>query len=174
MSSSTKIVVIPMKRLIMAGVAIVAVILLIIIIALSLNSEPASSSSNNIYNSNAKTNSDNVVSNSTNETVESNNTSVQGNTYIPGVYTASLSLNGNPVDIQVTVDKNNINNIEMVNVSDSITTMYPLIQNVFDEIANEVMKNGTAKNISYKADNKYTSTMILNAIDEALSKCIVR
>ena len=148
MSSSTKIVVIPMKRLIMAGVAIVAVILLIIIIALSLNSEPAPFSSNN--------------------------TSVQGNTYIPGVYTASLSLNGNPVDIQVTVDKNNINNIEMVNVSDSITTMYPLIQNVFDEIANEVMKNRTAKNISYKADNKYTSTMILNAIDEALSKCIVR
>ena len=37
MSSSTKIVVIPMKRLIMAGVAIVAVVLLIIIIALSLN-----------------------------------------------------------------------------------------------------------------------------------------
>jgi uncharacterized protein with FMN-binding domain len=76
--------------------------------------------------------------------------------------------------VQVTVDKNNINSIEMVNLSDSVTTMYPLIENVFNDIANEVIKNGTIQNISYKADNKYTSTMILKAIGEALDKCTVR
>lgn len=36
-------------------------------------------------------------------------------------------LDGNPVDIKVTLDKNNINNIELVNLSDSVTTMYPML-----------------------------------------------
>lgn len=46
--------------------------------------------------------------------------------YTAGVYSSSVILNGNPVDIRVTVDEDNINNIEMVNISDSVTTMYPL------------------------------------------------
>ena len=185
MNSSTKIVVIPMKRLIICGIAALAVIILIIVLLLNINN-----STGNIYNSNVKTSSDNINGSKTSDTAKNNsitnnsshnissNDKIQAAndviTYNPGVYTSSLSLNGNAVDVQVTVDKNNINSIEMVNLSDSVTTMYPLIENVFNDIANEVIKNGTIQNISYKADNKYTSTMILKAIGEALDKCTVR
>ena len=55
--------------------------------------------------------------------------------FCPGVYTASILLDGNPVDIQVTVDSSNINSIELVNLSESITTMYPKLTTSFDEVA---------------------------------------
>ena len=188
MNSSTKIVVIPMKRLIICGIAALAVIILIIVLLLNINNSTGKASGN-IYNSNVKTSSDNIngsntsdtaknnsIKNNSSDNISSNNKIQAANdviTYNPGVYTSSLSLNGNAVDVQVTVDKNNINSIEMVNLSDSVTTMYPLIENVFND-ADEVIKNGTIQNISYKADNKYTSTMILKAIGEALDKCTVR
>ena len=85
-----------------------------------------------------------------------------------GRYTAG---NGNPVDIRVTVDEDNINNIEMVNISDSVTTMYPLIQNSFEEIKSSVIANGGVEGVTYSSENKYTSVMILKAIENALDKC---
>jgi len=93
--------------------------------------------------------------------------------YAAGVYSSSVTLNGNPVDIRVTVDEDNINNIEMVNVSESITTMYPLIQNSFDEIKNSVIANGGVEGVTYSSENKYTATMILKAVKNALDKCTV-
>ncbi|MGN0406953.1 MAG: hypothetical protein ACI4EJ_01720 [Bacteroides sp.] len=94
--------------------------------------------------------------------------------YAAGVYSSSVTLNGNPVDIRVTVDENNINNIEMVNVSETVTTMYPLIQNSFEEIKNSVIENDGVEGVTYSSENKYTATMILKAIDSALEKCRVR
>jgi uncharacterized protein with FMN-binding domain len=96
------------------------------------------------------------------------------NTYTPGVYTASVNLNGNPIDIQVTVDKDNINSIDILNVSDAVTTMYPMLESSFEELAAAVIENGSTQNITYSADNKYTSTMLLNAIQSALDKCTVK
>lgn len=94
--------------------------------------------------------------------------------YAAGVYSSSVILNGNPVEIRVTVDEDNINNIEMVNVSESVTTMYPLIQNSFEEIKNSVIENDGVEGVTYSSDNKYTATMILKAIDSALEKCRVQ
>lgn len=91
--------------------------------------------------------------------------------YTAGVYSSSVILNGNPVDIRVTVDEDNINNIEMVNISDSVTTMYPLIQNSFEEIKSSVIANGGVEGVTYSSENKYTSVMILKAIENALDKC---
>ena len=90
--------------------------------------------------------------------------------YSPGVYTSSILLNGTPIDIQVTVDSDNINNIEMVNLSESVQTMYPMLNSSFDEIKTDVINNGSTDNITYNASSKYTATMLLSAIDSALAK----
>ena len=95
-------------------------------------------------------------------------------TYTPGVYTASMSLNGTPVDVQVTVDKHNINSIDLVQVSETVTTMYPMLTENFEQLSVAVMQSGSTKNIAYDAENKYTSTMLLNAIQAALDKCTVK
>ena len=85
------------------------------------------------------------------------------------VYKRQL-LNGTPIDIQVTVDSDNINNIEMVNLSESVQTMYPMLNSSFDEIKTAVINNGSTDNITYNASSKYTATMLLSAIDSALAK----
>lgn len=159
MSSNTKIVVIHMKELIIGAAIAVAVIILLIFTIVSLSGKSRSTG--------------NTTGSKVSSAKTTSSTNIK-NTYTPGVYTTSITLNGNPVDIQVTVDKDNINSIEMVNVSEAITTMYPMLQNSFQELADSVIQNGSTQNITYNSDNKYTSTMLLNAIQTTLDKATIQ
>lgn len=154
MSGSTRIVVIPLKKLIVMVCVIAALIILAAIFIFGGSSSDATKSTG--------------VNISTSTDTVKKNTSCP--TYSPGVYTSSILLNGTPIDIQVTVDSDNINNIEMVNLSESVQTMYPMLNSSFDEIKTAVINNGSTDNITYNAGSKYTATMLLSAIDSALAK----
>lgn len=154
MSGSTRIVVIPLKKLIIMACVIAALIILAAIFIFGGSSSDAAKSTG--------------VNISTSTDTVKKNTSCP--TYSPGVYTSSILLNGTPIDIQVTVDSDNINNIEMVNLSESVQTMYPMLNSSFDEIKTAVINNGSTDNITYNAGSKYTATMLLSAIDSALAK----
>lgn len=159
MNSKTKIIVIHMRELLIGGIIVAALIIGLIFFMISAMSNANNNKTGRPGGSNSSktTSSDNIQ-----------------HTYSPGVYTASITLNGNPVDVQVTVDKNNINSIELIQVSDAVTTMYPLLQTNFDELSKTVMETGTTQNITYSSENKYTSTMLLNAIQSALDKCTIK
>ena len=154
MSGSTRIVVIPLKKLIVMVCVIAALIILAAIFIFGGSSSDAAKSTG--------------VNISTSTDTVKKNTSCP--TYSPGVYSSSILLNGTPIDIQVTVDSDNINNIEMVNLSESVQTMYPMLNSSFDEIKTAVINNGSTDNITYNAGSKYTATMLLSAIDSALAK----
>lgn len=154
MSGSTRIVVIPLKKLIVMVCVIAALIILAAIFIFGGSSSDAAKNTG--------------VNISTSTDTVKKNTSCP--TYSPGVYTSSILLNGTPIDIQVTVDSDNINNIEMVNLSKSVQTMYPMLNSSFDEIKTAVINNGSTDNITYNAGSKYTATMLLSAIDSALAK----
>lgn len=154
MSGSTRIVVIPLKKLIVMVCVIAALIILAAIFIFGGSSSDAAKSTG--------------VNISTSTDTVKKNTSCP--TYSPGVYTSSILLNGTPIDIQVTVDSDNINNIEIVNLSESVQTMYPMLNSSFDEIKTAVINNGSTDNITYNAGSKYTATMLLSAIDSALAK----
>ena len=154
MSGSTRIVVTPLKKLIIMVCVIAALIILAAIFIFGGSSSDAAKSTG--------------VNISTSTDTVKKNTSCP--TYSPGVYTSSILLNGTPIDIQVTVDSDNINNIEMVNLSESVQTMYPMLNSSFDEIKTAVINNGSTDNITYNAGSKYTATMLLSAIDSALAK----
>ena len=154
MSGLTRIVVIPLKKLIVMVCVIAALIILAAIFIFGGSSSDAAKSTG--------------VNISTSTDTVKKDTSCP--TYSPGVYTSSILLNGTPIDIQVTVDSDNINNIEMVNLSESVQTMYPMLNSSFDEIKTAVINNGSTDNITYNAGSKYTATMLLSAIDSALAK----
>lgn len=154
MSGSTRIVVIPLKKLIIMVCVIAALIILAAIFIFGGSSSDAAKSTG--------------VNISTSTDTVKKNTSCP--TYSPGVYTSSILLNGTPIDIQVTVDSDNINNIEMINLSESVQTMYPMLNSSFYEIKTAVINNGSTDNITYNAGSKYTATMLLSAIDSALAK----
>ena len=90
--------------------------------------------------------------------------------YIPGIYTTELILDGQIVDIEVIVATDSITSIRLVNLSEAITTMYPLLQPTFDAVCSQVYEKQSLENISYSAENKYTSLVLLQAIGKSLEK----
>ena len=91
-------------------------------------------------------------------------------TYTAGVYTSSILFKNRAIDVQVTVDANRINSISLVNLDESVTTMYPLVEPALEELAEQILKKQSTEGISYSATNQYTSLMLLDAIDDALEK----
>ncbi len=145
MSSKTKIVVLHLKELIYTGIFIVLGILFIVLLII-------------MFFPGNKGNS--------NSSIESSSESI----YSPGVYTTSLSLNDHTVDIEVVVDENHINSVRLVNLNETVTAMYPLIEPSFEQIANQLYETQSIDAITYSEDTKYTTLVLLDAINASLDK----
>lgn len=89
--------------------------------------------------------------------------------YVPGVYTTPITLNNAAMDLEVRVDEDQINSIRLVNLSETVTSMLPLVKPSLDSIAAQIYETQSTDNIYYEQSNQYTSQMLLKAIDEALS-----
>ena len=118
MSSKTKIVVLHVKELIYTGIFVVLGILFLVLLIV-------------MFLPDKKENQETMAPGVTEETVK----------YVPGVYTTSLILNGNVVEIEVTVDEYNINSVRLKNLDDAVTTMYPLLEPAFDNLATQIVEN---------------------------------
>ena len=90
--------------------------------------------------------------------------------YTAGVYTSSIQLNNNAIDVEVMVDDTHINSISLVNLDETTAAMYPLMQPALDNLSQQIYENQSLENISYEDDNQYTSMVLLNAIQDALDK----
>lgn len=90
--------------------------------------------------------------------------------YQPGVYTSTVTLNNTEFEIEVSVDSSHINSIRCSNLDDTVATMYPLFQPTVEQIAEQVIKSQSVENIAYSGENTYTSQVIMDAIEDALSK----
>ena len=90
--------------------------------------------------------------------------------YIPGVYTTQLLLGNESLDVEVIVDKDSITSIRLVEVSDSVATMYPLLQPTLDSICEQVYAQQSLESVTYTAESKYTSLVLLEAIQASLDK----
>ena len=141
MSSKTKIVVLRMKELIYTGIFVALGIILILLLVFMFAPKDSKP--------------------------DTTNTSDK---YVPGVYSSSIMLNGNAVDIAVTVDKDSIASIQMVNVNEMVSTMYPLMEPALDNLAEQIIASQSLDHITYPEENQYTSLVILDAVERALDK----
>lgn len=96
--------------------------------------------------------------------------SVETMRYVAGVYTSSIQFGEHAVDMQVIVDENRIQSVSMVNLDETVETMYPLMEPALENIADQVVEKQTTEGITYNADYQYTSVVLLNAIENALAK----
>ena len=93
-------------------------------------------------------------------------------TYTAGVYTSSILFKDSSIDVQVTVDANRISSISLVNLDESVATMYPLVEPALEELTEQILKKQSTEDISYSSGNQYTSLMLLEAIHSALEKAV--
>ncbi len=97
----------------------------------------------------------------------------ENSAYIPGIYHAPMELGENTVDIEVVVDDNRIRSITMYHTSDSIATMYPLMEPALETLAVQIYEKQSLDDITYSEENRYTSMLLLNTIEQALEKAKV-
>ena len=93
--------------------------------------------------------------------------------YTPGIYTSTVTLNNNDLEVEVSVDESHINSIRFSNLDESVTTMYPLIQPAIEDIAEQIYDSQSLENIQYSSDSPYTSQVIFHAIQNALDKASI-
>lgn len=97
-------------------------------------------------------------------------TSAEPSSYIPGIYTTSLILGSQNVNVEVAVDAHHINSISYEPLSDSVTTMYPLMASAVNELSEQICQTQSLENLSYPEGSQYTSKALVNAIKLALHK----
>ncbi|QUH30247.1 hypothetical protein [Vallitalea guaymasensis] len=91
-------------------------------------------------------------------------------TYVPGVYTSSIVIENQPVNVEVVVDKNHINSINLTNLDSAIATLNPALVPTLSDLEIQLVNDTSFENLSIKTDTKYTSSLLLGAIEKALDK----
>ena len=97
----------------------------------------------------------------------------QSASFVPGVYTSSITLGSQNLNVEVAVDADRIQSVCLISLDESITTMYPLMQPVMDDLA-QIIDAQSTENLSYSMETRYTSQALIGAIDRALEKAKVR
>ena len=96
-------------------------------------------------------------------------TSSSDGTYKSGVYSSILNIGGQTeLQLLTTVDNGRVSHIDIVNLSDAVTVMYPLITPSLNEINAQLDAGCAIEDITYSGDNKYTTTLILQAVMDAI------
>lgn len=90
--------------------------------------------------------------------------------YTPGVWTSSIILNDTALNLEVVLDANNINSVQIVNIDDTITTMFPLVKPSLESIANQLYEGVDIDSIVLSEDSKYTEQALIKAVKIALEK----
>lgn len=90
--------------------------------------------------------------------------------YTAGLYTASMTLGGNPVEIAVTVDRDYISSVSFHQLDETVAAMYPLMEPTLQALSSQICEKQSVDDISYSEDSQYTSMMLMNTIRTALKK----
>ena len=179
MSSNTKIVVLRSKELVYALVLLV-VSVLIIMVAVSLfipskdSTDEKSAQPSPEVSSEVSSEASQGVSSETPVDVNAGAGAIYTtDTNVPGINSSTLQLGSSTVELQITVDKNHINSINMTNIDESITTLYPLMRPTLSELSAVILAEQSIDNISYNDENRYTSMLLMQAITQTLDTAVV-
>ena len=58
--------------------------------------------------------------------------------YQPGIYSSTITLGENTLNVAVTVDSETITGVSIENLNETVTTMYPLLEPALEEINNKI------------------------------------
>lgn len=92
--------------------------------------------------------------------------------YIPGKYTSSITLGDKNIDVEVTVDNNEILSIELLNLDEQQQVFYPLVEPAMANISEQIIDKQSL-DIDLSSNSSKTESIILEAIKQALNQALV-
>ena len=69
--------------------------------------------------------------------------------YVAGVYTSSIIFNDKTIDVEVMVDEQKIQSISLVNLDETVTAMYPLMEPALDNLKEQIYDSQSTDALSY-------------------------
>ncbi len=191
MSSKTRLYVIKSKELIYTTLfVVVALVLVILMVCMFLpdkNNKKSSNKNTNptISNPQSETTSDitsptipNVQSETTSDITSPTIPNVQSEatsevfSYTPGIYSSDIILGGYYVNLSLTIDNDRIKSVELKNLTEAVSTMYPLIEPAMSDIEKELLSSGSIKKLSYSGDNQYTYSILADTVNSLLDQAV--
>ena len=148
MSSKTKIVVLHMKEVVYTAVFLALALILLVVFLIMFSGKKESEKKHSVTTA----------------------ASAENARYIPGIYTSTISLGDQTFDVQVNVEQDRITAISLNNLSETTAAMYPLMEPALDSIASQIYVNQTTEGLIYGEDDRYTSELLVSAINQALEQ----
>lgn len=93
-----------------------------------------------------------------------------GTSFQAGVYNKELSLGDSQINIQVALDSDRVKSVEIVNLEESVETMYPLIKPAVKEISDQLVQGVSPEEVVLPDDSPYTSQMVLDSVNEIMTE----
>ena len=92
--------------------------------------------------------------------------------YNPGVYTSSISINGEDLNVEVTVTDRKIKSVALVHTSETVPVFYPLFETAMEDVSKEIVK-AQSTDVELPENAQVTSQYILEAVNQALEEAKV-
>lgn len=140
--SKTRIVILQMKEIIYTGIFIALGILLILLLILMF-----------------RPGKEEPASASSTEPV-----------YRAGIYTTEITLGQTVLSLEAAIDETCIKGARLVNLSEDVQTMYPLLEPSLEDISSQITSGVSIENVVLSSENQYTQTLLLSALQELLKK----
>lgn len=90
--------------------------------------------------------------------------------YIAGVYSSELTLGESKISLRVSMDQDRVKSVEVVNLKESVETMYPLIKPAVKEISDQLAQNIAPDQVVLSDDSPYTSQLILDTVCQVMNE----
>ena len=94
--------------------------------------------------------------------------------YIAGVYNSELTLGESKINLRVSLDKDRVKSVEIVNLKESVETMYPLIKPAVKEISDQLAQDISPDQVVLSDDSPYTSQLILDTVCQVMNEASVK
>lgn len=183
MNSKHKIVVFKMREILYTLLLLFLLIVLSICLIRMFTTSDSASSTDHLLQSNISSQTEISLlpdTGSTNDhSTQSDNSSIDdlstqsdhasASVYAPGIYTSSITLGASTVDVEVSVDSDQIRAIRLVNLSEAAAASFPLVSPSLQNIADQILASQSLEGITCPQENKYTSQVLLSAIADALT-----
>ncbi len=93
--------------------------------------------------------------------------------YMPGKYISSLTLGDKNIDVEVTVNNNEILSVKLLNLDEQQQVFYPLVESAMTNISKQIIDKQSL-DIDISSDSSETEVLILETVKQALDKALVK
>ena len=90
--------------------------------------------------------------------------------YEAGVYTKEIEIGDSTVNLELALDEGQVKSLELVNLEESVETMYPLMKPTVESLEKKLVAGEDIHKIKLSGDAKYTGKMLMESVETMLEE----